>query len=80
MISNLPTLTKENASVGMAYSFPGGWVKLTRVYRLTEQEANDNALLYLDRWEGIDHNGITHGAAFSDGDQLPTTANWKLFP
>lgn len=78
MLSKLPALTKKSAAVGHAYAWPGGWVKLTRIYRLTEQEANDNALLYLDRWEGIDHNGMTHGAAFSDGDQLPTTENWNI--
>ena len=78
MLAKLPTLTKQSAHVGRAYAWPGGWLRLTRVYRLTEQEANDNALLYLDHWEGIDHNGMIHGAAFHDGDQLPTTANWKL--
>lgn len=78
MLDTLPALTKQNAHAGRAYAWPGGWLKLTRVYRLTEQEANDNALLYLNRWEGIDHNGMTHGAAFHDGDQLPTTGNWKL--
>ena len=78
MLAKLPALTKQSAHVGRAYAWPGGWLRLTRVYRLTEQEANDNALLYLDRWEGSDHNGMIHGAAFHDGDQLPTTANWKL--
>lgn len=78
MIDNLPTLTKKNAREGNTYAWTGGWLKLTRVYRLTEQEANDKALLYLDRWEGVDHNGTFHGAAFSDGDQISTTKNWKL--
>lgn len=78
MLDKLPALTKRNAHKGGVYAWPGGWIKLTRVYRLTEQEANDNALLYLDRWEGIDHNGTTHSAAFHDGDQIPTTKNWKL--
>lgn len=78
MLAELPALTKKNAVVGRAYTFPGGWVKLTRIYRLTAQEANENALLYLDRWEGIDHNGMAQGAAFHDGDKLPTTKNWIL--
>ena len=78
MLDKLPALTKQTAHEGQTYAWPGGWLKLTRVYRLTEQEANDSALLYLDRWEGIDHNGTIHGAAFHDGDQLSTTANWKL--
>ncbi|WP_143382707.1 MULTISPECIES: hypothetical protein [unclassified Flavonifractor] len=78
MLSDLPELTKESARVGRLYSWPGGWIRLTRVYRLTEQEANENALLYLDRWEGVDHTGMTHGAAFHDGDTLKTTKNWKI--
>lgn len=78
MLSKLPTLTKRNAEVGRSYAWGNGWIKLTRVYRLTEQEANDNAQLYLDRWEGVDDNGTTHGAAFHDSDKLPTTKNWKL--
>lgn len=78
MLATLPVLTKKNAIVGEVYAFPGGWVKLTRIYRLAEQDANENALLYLDRWNGIDHNGMAQGAAFHDGDKLPTTKNWKL--
>ena len=78
MLDGLPVLTKQAAHEGQTYAWPGGWLRLTRVYRLTEQEAIDNALLYLDRWEGIDHNGMTHGAAFHDGDKLPTAKNWKL--
>lgn len=78
MLDKLPSLTKQTARKGQTYAWPGGWLRLTRVYRLTEQEANDKALLYLDRWEGVDHNGAFHGAAFSDGDQLPTTKSWKL--
>ena len=74
----LPALTKANAHAGTLYAWPGGWIKLTRVYRLTEQEANENALLYLDRFEGIDRNGYTQGGAFHDGDQLTDTSGWKL--
>ena len=37
-----------------------------------------DALLYLDHWKGINHNAITHGAAFYDGDQLPATIKRKL--
>ena len=77
-LQQLPPLTKKNAAPGRVYAWAGGWLKLTRVYRLTEQEANENALLFLDRYEGIDRNGMTHGGAFHDGDQLPTTKGWKL--
>lgn len=78
MLVDLPQLTKESAHVGRVYSWPGGWLRLTRVYRLTEQEANENALLYLDRWEGVDHTGMTHGAAFHDGGKLKSTENWNI--
>ena len=78
LLDRLPALSKQTAHTGNFYAWPGGWLKLTRIYRLTEQEANDRALLYLDHWEGIDHNGMTHGAAFHDGDKLSTTKGWKL--
>lgn len=78
VLEKLPALTKQTAKVGCAYAWPGGWLKLTSVYRITEQEANEKALFYLDHWQGIDHNGMTHGAAFHDGDHLSTTKNWKF--
>ena len=78
MLKELPPLTKKNARKGKAHACSGGWIKLTRVYRLTEQEANEKALLFLDRWEGVDHNGMFQGGAFHDGDKLSTTKNWKL--
>ena len=79
-LASLPVLTKSTAQVGRIYQWPGGWVRLTRIIRLTEQEANKNALLYLDHWEGIDHNGMFQGAAFPDGDKLSTTKNCLLCP
>ena len=74
----LPVLAKANAHVGTLYAWTGGWIKLTRVYRLTEQEANENALLCLDRFEGIDRNGYKLCGALPDGDQLKDTSGWKL--
>ena len=74
----LPALNVETAHAGNFYAYPGGWVLLTRVYRLTEQEAAENALLFLDRWEGIDQAGRTVGAAFPDSATVETLKNWKL--
>nr|DAI48781.1 MAG TPA: hypothetical protein [Caudoviricetes sp.] len=74
----LPALSIETAHAGNFYAYPGGWVLLSRVYRLTEQEAAENALLFLDRWEGIDQAGRTVGAAFSDGATVETSKNWQL--
>ena len=74
----LPELSKETAEVGKRYAYPGGWVQLSRVYRLSEQEANERCTLYLDRWSGYDHNGRDVGGAFTDGDQLASASGWKL--
>ena len=74
----LPALSAETAHAGNFYAYPGGWVLLSRVYRLAEQQAAENALLYLDRWEGIDHAGRTVGAAFTDSATVETSKNWKL--
>lgn len=76
MVSKLPILTKENAKRGKVYAFSGGWIRLTSVYRITEQEANEKSLLFLDRYEGVDRNGMTHSGALHDGDQLPSTKGW----
>ena len=74
----LPALSVETAHAGNFYAYPGGWVLLSRVYRLTEQRAAENALLFLDRWEGIDHAGRTVGGAFSDGATVEASKNWQL--
>lgn len=61
------------------YMFNGEIITITRVYRLTEAEANEQNLLYLDRWEGRDSEGRPTGGAFSDGDKLSTTKGWKMY-
>ena len=53
--SHLPWLTKENAMVGACYRHPGGYIEVTRVYRLTEEEAREHELWYLDRASYIQH-------------------------
>lgn len=78
MIAALPTLTKQNADRGRCYCFAGGWLRVTRIYRFTEQEADEQCLLYLDHFEGITHDGQTIGGAIPGGDTIPTTKNWML--
>ena len=77
-LAELPILTKENAHVGRCYAFGGSWFRLTRVYRITEQEANERALLYLDHYEGVTRDGHTIGGAIQGGDTLMTTRGWKI--
>lgn len=49
--SNLPVLHKGNLLVGAAYQFAGGVTFVHRAYRLDEQYAKENELVYLDRVE-----------------------------
>lgn len=78
MIAKLPVLTLANASIGQHYAFAGGWFTLTKVIHLTEEEANRDSLLYLDHWRGVDWQGRTVGAAFTDGRKLSSTSGWKV--
>lgn len=78
MIAELPVLTLKNAEVGEYYAFAGSWIKLTRVYRITKEEANEKVLLYLDRFDGITADGELVSGALPGSDTLATTENWKL--
>ena len=50
--SRLPVLHKSNAIPGCYYSFGSdGWQQLHRVYRISEEYAEENGLLCLDRCE-----------------------------
>lgn len=49
--SNLPILHKSNAMEGAAYQSAGGYMIVHRVYRLTEQQAREWGVVYLDRVE-----------------------------
>ena len=46
---DLPILTKQNAKVGGIYAFAGGSLIVQRIYRLTEEEAQECDYMYLDR-------------------------------
>lgn len=78
MLDKLPALTKENAHVGRCYTFSGSWFRLTSVYRITEQEANEKALFYLDHFKGVTCDGKTIGGAIPGGDTLQSTKGWKI--
>jgi hypothetical protein len=78
MVDRLPTLTMENAKVGNYYAMGGIWMRLTNVYRITEDQANENALLYRNRFEGITRDGETISAALPGSDTVATTQNWKI--
>lgn len=78
VVEKLQPLTKENAKVGCYYAFCGSWLKLTRVYRITDDESNQNRLCYLDRFEGITRDGQTIGGALPGSDTVATTENWKI--
>ena len=45
----LPLLSKQNARVGGYYAFAGGFQIVQKIYRITEEEAEENELMYLDR-------------------------------
>lgn len=79
MIDKLPALTFKNATIGHHYRFCDGWLRLTKIIHLTEEECNRDSLLYMDRFEAIDWNGHTQGGAFSDGRKMPTSANWAIY-
>lgn len=62
-------LNKQTAKVGERYACPWGWIQVTRIIRLTEEEACEACLLYLDRYEGIDNLGHTVSAALPDSNK-----------
>ena len=74
----LPSPMAGETRPGDFVAVPGGWALVTNVYRLTTEQANENALLYLDRWEGVDFNQQRTGGTLQNSATLPTTKNWKL--
>lgn len=69
--SNLPWLEKANAKVGACYQFGGGYIEVTKLYRLSEEEAIEKDLYGLDRVEFIQHakwGSIPGGCALAGSD------------
>lgn len=69
----LPWLNKENAKVGACYQAPGGYIEVTKVYRLTEEEAQEMQLYYLDRVDYIQHaewGSVPGGCALPGSDEF----------
>lgn len=66
-LAKVPTLHKSNAEIGKKYMVCGCITKITEIYRLTEQQAHETGLLYLDRYRGRNRYGTT-GAALPGSD------------
>lgn len=72
-IGKLPVLHKSNAKVGGLYQFAGGYIEVTKVYRLTEEEAQEMQLYYLDRVDYIQHaewGSVPGGCALPGSDEF----------
>lgn len=71
--SHLPALHKSNARVGDCYRFAGSYIKVTKVYRISEQYARDHNLYQLDRADFIHQVGnrtVTSGCGLPGSDIL----------
>ena len=74
MKTNYPILTKQNAVIGSKYASAGdGYITLTRVYRLTDQEAAESWAYFLDRYEAVTDKGDTISAAMQGSDTFDTS-------
>lgn len=69
-LAKVPRLSKETARIGEKYLVGNVVTKLTRVYTMTEQEAREKYLCYLDRFEGVNRFGHT-GGAMPDSNTIP---------
>ena len=72
--SHLPILYKENAEEGAAYQFGGSFLYVKRIYRISEDYANENSLLYLERVETSAGDFALPGS-----DTISTSKNWKIY-
>lgn len=67
----LPWLEKANAMVGACYRHPGGYIQVTEIYRLSEAEAREHELYYLDRARYTHHakwGTVDGGCALAGSD------------
>ena len=62
----LPPLSKSNAKEGACYQFAGGKIMVTKVYRISEEFARRNNLLFLDRAQFDGEAGV-FGAELNQG-------------
>lgn len=71
--SHLPVLNKANAKVGACYQFAGGKIMVKKVYRIPEDYARANNLLFLDRARFVQFVGdqeIPGDCALPGGDTV----------
>lgn len=68
----LPFLEKANAMEGACYRFAGGYLEVTKVYRITEEYALEHDLYGLDRADFIQHAkwGQIHGGCALAGSDV----------
>lgn len=72
--SHLPALCKDNAEEGAAYQFSGDVLYVKHIYRISEEYANKNSLLYLERVE------TTIGDfALPGGNTISTSKNRSIY-
>ena len=72
--AHLPILCKENAEAGAAYQFGGDVLYVKRIYRISEDYANANSLLYLDRAETSAGDFALPGS-----DTISTSKRWAIY-
>jgi hypothetical protein len=72
--SHLPVLCKDNAEEGAAYQFGGDVLYVKRIYRISEDYANANSLLYLDRVETSAGDFALPGS-----DTISTSKRWAIY-
>lgn len=76
----LPELTTKNAAPGEYFTDLGFVIRCVRPYSLTEEEANENSLLYLDRCEIFAlESGNYYDNVLQGSRTIATSANWKVW-
>lgn len=76
----LPELTAKNAAPGEYFAHSGAVVCCLRPYALTEEQANENSLLYLDRCEfRTVETGLYCDAVLPGSRTMTTCENWKIY-
>ena len=76
----LPELTAKNAAPGEYFAAFGSVVRVSRIYTLTEAEANASSLLYLERVELYDLRGGEYIDTVLPGSRtVSTSQNWAIY-